>query len=967
MKPHYLFLLYFLLSWTAYSQNFWQTTDESKILANPNQKRFIHANEYRVYRLRVADMKRFLQNAPSESADRSFSAYNSNTELDLPLPKGGFARFRIAKTPVLHPQLAAQFPEIQTLEGYRVGGYGYVRLDFTYQGFHALLFTEEGQIYIDPYRQNDQENYICYAKQNFLTDKKMQCEVFDEEGQAERISQWLRNNTARPSGTRLLTYRAAVAATGEYTTFHGGTVAGAMSAITTSMNRNTGIYQIEMSIRFQLIANNNLIVYTNAATDPYTNNDGVAMLSQNQTNIDNIIGSANYDIGHVFSTGGGGVAGLGVVCRAGQKARGVTGSSSPVGDPFDVDYVAHEIGHQFGATHTFNSTTGSCGGGNRSGSTAYEPGSGVTIMAYAGICGSDNIANNSIAIFHVASFDQIFAYTRGTGAGAACPNDVANGTNQPPVPAVPSGGWVIPISTPFQLTGSATDPNNDALTYCWEQYDLGPAGAWNSPSGNAPIFRSFLPSSSSTRTFPRLSDIIANNLNPLGERLPTYSRTLTFRMSVRDGVGGYDYGTVSFIADAAAGPFLVTYPNTALTWLQGTQQVVTWDVANTNRAPVNCQNVNIRLSTDGGLTYPTPLASNVPNNGFAEITVPAVSTSQARIRVEAADNIFFDISNANFTISSTPPAGSPVVNAFSPPDNSTNALSNTDLKVFFNQNILKGTGTIVLKRYANDAVVENFDVAGTRVSVSNNVATIDPTNDLEAGVMYYVEIPNTAFRNASNQFYVGTTNKDTWNFSTSDNTPPLVVTLEPANNSQGVALNADLRMTFNEPITKGSGTISIRREDNSLKQSLAVGNPRVVVNNSVVSIDIDDLEANTTYFVEMPATTFRDLANNNFAGISGSTTWRFSTNVPTPPVSPVIPPQSETPIYPNPTSGILKIDVASNVEVRRAEIWNVLGQKFSDIQMQNKREISLEGFPSAVYILRLETSEETFVKRIVKQ
>lgn len=963
MKIKVLLIVYLFLSWGVSAQNFWQNTDESKIVSDATKPRLIRASEYKVYKLDLASLRRFIANVPSESEDRSFSAYNSSVLMDFPLPQGSFARFRIAKTPLLHPNLATQFPEIQTFEGYRIGGYGYIRFDITYQGFHALIFTEEGQIYIDPYRQNDQENYICYAKKHFLTNKKMQCEIVDDDGQAEHIRQWLRENTARPSGTRLLTYRAAVATTGEYTAFHGGTVASALSAVTTTMNRNTGIYQIEMSIRFQLIANNNLIIYTNAATDPYTNNNGSVMLTENQTNIDNVIGSANYDIGHVFSTGGGGIAGLGVVCRAGLKARGVTGSSAPIGDPFDVDYVAHEIGHQFGANHTFNSTTGSCNG-NRSGSTAYEPGSGVTIMGYAGICGSDNIANNSIEIFHVASFDEIFAYTRGTGLGAACPNDVANGSNQPPVPTVPAGGWIIPINTPFELTGSATDPNSDALTYCWEQYNLGPAGAWNSPSGNAPIFRSFLPSASPTRTFPSLSDIVINNLNPLGERLPTYSRLLTFRMSVRDGVGGYDYGTVSFNADASAGPFLVTYPNTALTWLQGTQQIVTWDVARTNLAPINCSNVNIRLSTDGGFTYPITLASNVPNNGSAEITVPNVSTSQARVRVDAVNNIFFDISNANFTISSTPPSGSPVVNVFSPPDNSTGVANNSDLKIYFNQNILKGTGNLSLRKYTDNSLVESFDVTGLRVSVSANVATIDPTNSLEDGVMYYVEIPNTTFRNASNQFYAGTANKDTWNFSTSDNTPPLIVSLEPANNSEGVALNANLQITFNEPVLKGSGNISLRRLDNSLKQNVLVAGSRVVVNNAVVQIDIDDLEENTAYFVEIPATAFRDLSGNSFAGISGNDTWRFSTSVPVPPVTP---PQAENPIYPNPTSGIVKIDVASNIEVRRAEIWNVLGQKVSDIQMQNKREISLVGLPSAVYILRLETSEETFVKRIVKQ
>lgn len=958
-----LLLFLFLANWGAYSQNFWLTAEEGKITPDPAKKRLIRASEYKVFRLSVSAFKNFTRSVPMETTDRSFSAQNSNVEMDLPLPNGTFARFRIAKTPVLHPDLAAQFPEIQTFEGYRIGGYGYVRFDFTYQGFHALIFTEEGQIYIDPYRQNDQENYICYYKRHFVSDKKMTCSIVDEDGQAERIRNWLRDNNARPAGARLLTYRTAIATTGEYTQFHGGTVAGALSAVTTSLNRVSGIYQIETSIRFQLISNNNLIIYTNPATDPYTNNNGGVMLGENQTNLDNVIGNANYDIGHVFSTGGGGIAGLGVVCRTGQKARGVTGSSSPIGDPFDVDYVAHEIGHQFGANHTFNSIQGGCNG-NRSSSTAYEPGSGICIMGYAGLCGTDNLAANSIETFHVISFDEIFAYTRGSGAGAACPNDIPNGTNLPPVPSVPAGGWVIPINTPFELTGSATDPNNNPLTYCWEQFNLGPAGSLNSPSGDAPIFRNFLPSTSPTRTFPRLSDIIANNLNPLGERLPSYTRNLTFRMTVRDGVGGYDYASVSFTANAAAGPFLVTYPNTAITWQQGTRQLVTWSVANTNLAPVNCQNVNIRLSTDGGFTYPIALATNVPNNGYAEITVPAVTTSQARVRIEAVGNIFFDISNANFTINNTTPSGNPLVNAFSPPDNSTNAPANTNLLIYFNQNILKGTGNLVIKRYANDTVVETIDVAGSRVSVSGNVATIDPVNDLEAGVMYYVEIPNTAFRNASSQFYAGTANKDTWNFSVSDNVAPTIISLDPADDSEGVPLNADLRITFSEPINRGSGNIIIRRVDNSVKQSISVNNSAVNVSGSVVTIDISDLEINTDYYVQMPAGTFRDLASNNFAGISDNTTWNFSTR---PPASLVNLSKGKLLIYPNPTKGKVFLFLENGMNVEKAEVWNVLGQKLSDLPVKNNQEISLDYLPAAIYVLKLQISGEFVQQRIIKQ
>ncbi len=451
----------------------------------------------------------------------------------------------------------------------------------------------------------------------------------------------------------LRTYRAAVAATGEYTQFHGGTKAAGLAAIVTTMNRVVGIYEKELEVRMVLVANNDDVVYTNGATDPYSNNDGYAMLSENQDNLDTVIGNGNYDIGHAFSTGGGGIAYLGAVCGSGIKAGGVTGRPDPVGDPFDVDYVAHEMGHQFGANHPFNGNEGSCGGGNRNASTAYEPGSGSTIMAYAGICGSQDLQPNSDDYFHGVSQDEINAYTT-LGNGNNCPSKTAIG-NSAPVVDVGIGGFTIPAETPFSLTGSATDSDGDPLTYTWEEFDLSRwAGHPDLPRGDAPIFRSFKPVNVPTRTFPKFNDLL-NNTHTIGELLPTYSRTLTFRLTARDnqaypngGRTGYDM--ISFEVTDNAGPFLVTAPNTAMTWFEGTFETVTWDVANTTAAPVSCSAVDILLSTDGGYTYPYILAESTPNDGSQQITVPYAPTSTARVKVACASSIFFDISNVDFEV-----------------------------------------------------------------------------------------------------------------------------------------------------------------------------------------------------------------------------------------------------------------------------------------------------------------------------
>ncbi|MAU02085.1 MAG: hypothetical protein CL608_33530 [Anaerolineaceae bacterium] len=624
----------------------WQDVDEATLRLS--SERPIVPTAYRVVSLDWNKLNGLLANTPDSVAE----AANSEVILSLPLPDGTYGRFQISQTAVMHPDLAAKFPEIQTYAGVGLDdSTAYARLDTTPKGFHAMILSVNGRVFIDPYSTAGVDLYQSYYANDFIPNLPDDFEpdiVVEPEGETAEKPEAITG--AISSGGTLRTYRLAVAATGEYTQFHGGTVPLAMAEITTAINRVSGIYEREVAVRLQLIASNNLIVYTNSTSDPYTNNDGVAMLSQNQTTLDSVIGSANYDVGHVFSTGGGGVATLGVPCVSGQKARGVTGLSSPVGDPFYVDYVAHEMGHQFAGNHTFNGNAGFCNSfGQRSASTAYEPGSGSTIMAYAGICSPQNLQSNSDDYFHGISFDEIVNYTT-LGDGNSCAVQTPSGNTAPSVDA--GASYSIPLNTPFTLTGSASDSGGSgSLTYNWEEFDLGPAGDPNSPSGNAPIFRSFPATSSPSRTFPRMSDIV-NNVQTMGELLPSYARTLNFRLTVRDNqpVGGVAYDSTTVTAVAGTGPFLVTDPNTSQTWTGNTLEMVTWNVAGTTAAPISCANVNIQLSTDGGFTYPTVLEANTPNDGSESIFVPNLSTSSARVRVSCANNIFFDISNANFTI-----------------------------------------------------------------------------------------------------------------------------------------------------------------------------------------------------------------------------------------------------------------------------------------------------------------------------
>jgi hypothetical protein len=602
---------------------------------------------HRTIKLNRRALEEVLRKAPMEF---SSAARERRLILTLPGPDGKFSRFSIAESPILAPELGSRFPEIKTYSGQGVDEPGVTtRFDWTPTGFHAIVLSPKGTVLIEPQRVNDLESHIVYF-QHDVVGASFQCDVAAEEQEAAAARN--ANAPAVVSGTTLRTYRLAAAATAEYTqTYGGGTVSGALSAITTTINLVNAIYEREVAIRLTLIADEPSILFTNTATDGYTSDNANAMLAENQTKLDSVIGSANYDIGHVFdghTLSGGfswqGVGTIGCVCVNATKARGVDifRSLSPT-SVFAYYSASHEMGHQFGATHTFNAITGSCGS-QRSASTAYEPVNGSTIMAYRFACAPEDLRSMD-TYFHNISIQQIVNFST-TGNGNSCAVPSATGNNPPTVDAGPV--YTIPMGTPFVLTASGSDPDGDPLTFGWEEFDLGAAAPPDTDDGSRPIFRSFAPVTSPARTFPRLEDVLSG-VPTFGESMPTTTRSMNFRVTARDnrdGGGGVGFAATQVNVNSGAGPFTVNQPSTGVTWQGGTAQTVNWSVASTDSGPVSCANVRITLSTDGGATFPVVLANNTLNDGSETITVPSAASSNARIKVEGINNIFFNISQA---------------------------------------------------------------------------------------------------------------------------------------------------------------------------------------------------------------------------------------------------------------------------------------------------------------------------------
>ena len=556
-------------------------------------------------------------------------------------------KFEVIHSPVMEAELQKKFPLLRTyLIKAADGSYRNGRISIGPNGLKMYVRGFEGSYFIDRAEKDKKGAYVSYAREDVLPKGKFTCHVTDD---GEHIHTPLDLSRAKSGrfGEELRTYRMAVATTGEYSAFHGNTPQSVMAAIMESVNRLNVLFEQDIAVRFMLVSNNDLLINYDPSTDPFNDGSANQMLNANPSFINSRIGSGAYDIGHVFATGGAGLASLASVC-ANDKARGVTGISPPEGNTFVIEYLAHEVGHQFGASHSFNF----CDGINESSATAYEPGSGTTVMSYAGLCGSNNVATGASDYFHVGSLVQMDNFINAIGEN--CAEITETGNNRAEV-SLADGDFFIPFGTPFELTADGSDPDGDAISYCWEQFDRGPESTYGSPIGNAPSFRSFLPVNSPSRVFPKLSNILDNNFNN-SEVMSRGARDYNFVATVRDnraGGGSAAWERIQFRSSGIAGPFVVTSQNDPdEEWLTNNEATVTWDVARTDGNEVNCQTVNIYLSKNLGFNFDILLAEGVPNTGSATFIVPDGAESNfARVKVEAADNIFFNINMEEFKVS----------------------------------------------------------------------------------------------------------------------------------------------------------------------------------------------------------------------------------------------------------------------------------------------------------------------------
>jgi hypothetical protein len=746
---------------TAFSQEgLWSTVPKSTAQTYLNGRSAASSlpSGYELVKLNRSLLQQLQQKAPLVKTGERSSL--SPVQISLPLPVAGkFQSGAFTESPVLSDELAKQLPNFKTYEikdtvTKRLQG----RLSVTPQGVTGLIFTNKGAMYIHPVNTNYPDVHMAYYVKDIPVTQPLACGVKEIlEGTA---------TGARMQGTlagdcQLRNYRLAVAATGEYTTWAGGQTLAALY-IATLINDVRTIYERELGITFTLITNNSLL-YTNAATDPYATVSFAtgALLTTNHNTITTALGTGSFDIGFLLNNGwNGGLAAGSSACVPAWKGMagagitfgtGINPTPGPQG-PLLVSTVAHEIAHQFSAMHTMAATNGFCGGSNSVPASAYEPGGGSTIMAYAGTCTGNSYQFYNDMYFHNGSIMQIMNYAVNSATCAV----TTPMSNTAPSVSVPAASYTIPASTPFILTATGTDATNNTIYYSWEQMDAGVTGTWAPSDLNTagPNFRSYPSTTNNTRYFPQLADVVAG-VSPPYEVLPSVSRPMNFMVMVHDyaiGGGCTAQQSVAVNTDDSGGPFSVTSQTTATNWVANGSNTatITWNVGVTNAAPINVSNVDIIFSSDGGTTFNDTLAANTANDGTETIVIPSLATGVGRIMVKSRNNIFYNVNAANISITSMCAANG---TTFTPNVAVTGSVGNSALNLSLSP------------------------LYGSPISISGTLTVSDPTGEVTVQNITYNRCENFGSGNQYDAYRFTPTVSGNYTFTRTTGDPYCVLTL----------------------------------------------------------------------------------------------------------------------------------------------------------------------------------------------
>lgn len=776
-----LLLVIFITSMSGVSaqrNNPWQVLSGDKVITAEKIRETTYSANQKLLQFDAVQFKQSLANVAERASGQA------GVEIQLPNTQGKLESFLIWESSNFAPELQAQFPEIRAYVGKGVTDpTALLNLSFSPQGIQTMVFrADNGSEFIEPYTK-DRSVYVVFdSKTRTKSALPFVCSTEDV-AMTEGLRQGI-NNQVQSNDQVYRTMRLALSCTGEYGTYHGG-AAGALSAMNATMTRCNGVFERDLAVKLIIIANNNLVIYTNANTDPYSPAASMANWNaQLQSTLTSVIGEANYDIGHLFgATGGGGSAGcIGCVCVNNQKGSGITSPADgvPMGDTFDIDYVAHEMGHQMGANHTFTHTA-------ENNTVNVEPGSGSTIMAYAGIGGGGtDMQSNSDDYFTYRSILQI--QTNLTGKTCPVSTNIATTNPRPTVSA--GGSFTIPISTAFKLTGTASDTAGQNLTYCWEQNNdattVGGTSTFPSPTKtDGPNWRSRVPSASPVRFMPAFQNVLDGQLVNTWETVSSVARTLTFTLTVRDNVlggGQTNTGVMAVTVVDGGGAFAITNPTVEnVSWAPGSTQTVTWNVAGTTANGINTANVNILFSTNGGATF-TTLVANTPNDGSQAITLPSTPAPNCRLMIEAVGNIFYAVSKniaLGYTFTSSCNTYSNNTTLTIPDGTGANIAGQTVTKTIS----VPATGTISdvnvtiagTHSYLWDLIVAMSHPDGTQVPLMNRICNQVTTgfnvlfNDASPAVVCAANLTGTFAPSSALSAFNGKPMNGTWTLLANDN------------------------------------------------------------------------------------------------------------------------------------------------------------------------------------------------------